>query len=251
MIMKKEKLYQTNGAKDFTNNFKEEFEIQFSEVAALLGNNPRSLMLWNLLDGRAYTATELSLCAEISAQSASNHLTKLVEANLLIVEKQGRHRYYRFANPDVARVVESMASLIPISQNYKKVKKPEPTGELFARTCYDHLAGKVGVDLTNSLINKGLIEVIGTKYNVTHLGEAWFQSIGINVDELKSQKRSFAHQCLDWSERKHHIAGALGATILEVMLINDWLRRKNDNSREVIITPKGRKELEKRFGLNF
>lgn len=247
--MKKEKLFQRNGVKEPTNNFKEEFEIQFSEISALLGNKPLSTMLWNLLDGRAYTATELSLCAEISAQSASNHLTKLVDADLLTVEKQGRHRYYRFSNPDVARVVESMASLLPISRNRKKVKKPEPTGELFVRTCYDHLAGKVGVDITNSLIDNGLIEAVGTKYDVTYLGESWFQSIGIDINELKSQKRSFAHPCLDWSERKHHLAGALGAAILEVMLNNDWIKKSN-NSRELIITPKGRKELKNRFDLN-
>lgn len=225
-----------------------EFENQFSQLALLLGSKARSAMLWNLLDGRAYTATELSLCAEISAQSASNHLIKLVEANLLAIETQGRHRYYRFANPDVARVVESMASLLPISQSHKKVKRPEPTGELFARTCYDHLAGKVGVDITDSLVKKGMIKPTGNKYRMTVLGEKWFQSIGINIDEVKSAKRLFAYQCLDWSERRHHIAGALGAAICRMMLKHDWIRRK-ENTREVIVTAKGKKALKNELDL--
>ncbi len=241
--MTKDELFQRNGAKGSINDFKMEFENQFSEIASLLGNKPRSIILWNLLDGRAYTATELSLCAEISAQSASNHLTKLVDADLLTVQKQGRHRYYQFANPEVARVVESMASLLPLSRNPKKVNRPEPIGELFARTCYDHLAGKVGVDITNSLINNGMIEVIGSKYNVTQLGESWFQTIGIDIVELKSLKRSFAHQCLDWSERRYHVAGALGAGLLQMMLDQDWIRKK-ENTREVLITPKGRREFK-------
>jgi len=246
--MTKDELFQRNGAKGSINDFKMEFENQFSEIASLLGNKPRSIILWNLLDGRAYTATELSLCAEISAQSASNHLTKLVDADLLTVQKQGRHRYYQFANSEVAWVVESMASLLPLSRNPKKVNRPEPTGELYARTCYDHLAGKVGVDITNSLINKGFIEVIGSKYSVTQLGETWFQTIGIDLVELKSLKRSFAHQCLDWSERRHHVAGALGAGLLQMMLNQDWIRKK-ENTREVIITPKGKSEFKNKMDL--
>lgn len=226
----------------------EEFENQFSQLASLLGSKSRSVMLWNLLDGRAYTATELSLCAEISAQSASNHLTKLVNANLLTVEKQGRHRYYRYASPEVARVVESMASLLPISRDNQRMEKPEPTGEMFARTCYDHLAGKVGVDMTNMLINKGMIETVGKKYKVTPSGKEWFHSIGIDINELKSQKRSFAYQCLDWSERKHHIAGALGAAILQILLQKDWIRKK-ENSRKIIITPKGKRGLKNKLNL--
>lgn len=248
--MKKAELFQKNGAKESINSYSEEVVNQFGEIASLLGGKARAVMLWSLLDGRAYTATELSVCANITPQSASNHLVRLVDANLLTVEKQGRHRYYRYANSNVARVIESMASLIPISRNLKRVERPEPRGEMFARTCYDHLAGKVGVNITSSLIKNGIIEITGERYRVTSSGEEWFKSIGIDINELKAQKRSFAHQCLDWSERKHHMAGALGAAILQFMLDNDWIRKKQ-HSREVIVTPKGKQEMKDKLSLTF
>lgn len=205
-------------------------------------------MLCCLLDGRAYTATELSVCAGISAQSASNHLAKLVGANILTVEKQGRHRYYKYATPEVARVIESMTTLVQDDEADKrvKVKRPELDGMTYARTCYDHLAGWVGVEITNALVAKGIIQVYEKEYLVTTTGKDWFQSIGIDVDALKLQKRSFARQCLDWSERKHHVAGALGASLLIMMMEKDWIRRKR-NSREVIITPLGKMELKNRL----
>src|SRR5215831_2049765 len=121
-------------------------EKQFADLAVLLGDRNRATMLWHLLDGRAFTATELSVLADTSAQSASNHLALLVRANLLSVEKQGRHRYYRFASDDVAHVVESLASLGRTESAAKKIVE-EPEGIKYARTCYDHLAGKIAVDI--------------------------------------------------------------------------------------------------------
>ena len=206
----------------------EEFENQFSKVAVLLGDKARALMLWHLLDGRSYTAMELSTCADISAQSTSNHLTKMLNAKIIAVEKQGRHRYYRFANPEIAQVIESMASLIPLNKPITKPKQHEFNEFVYARTCYDHLAGKIGVGITESLTTCGIIQTYERDYIVTSIGKDWFQSIGINVDEVKHQKRSFAHQCLDWSERKHHMAGALGAALLNKMLENDWIRRRKN-----------------------
>lgn len=244
--MKERKLFQKTGKKEPDPG--SEFEDQFTNIASLLGGKARSVMLWTLLDGRAYTATELSVCANITAQSASNHLAKLVNANLLAVEKQGRHRYFRYATPEAAGVVESIATLLPLSRDYKRMKKTEPTGTRFARTCYDHLAGKFGVDITNSLRNKGMIEITGREYRVTPSGKEWLQSIGIDVENIRRQKRSFAHQCLDWSERKHHITGALGAAILQAFLNHDWIRRKQ-NSREIIITPKGKEAIRNELGL--
>ncbi len=225
-----------------------ELENQFSQIASLLGDKCRSVMLWNLLDGRAYTATELSLCADISAQSASNHLSKLVCANILTVEKQGRHRYYKYANSDVARVIESMTSLLPLNQKNKRKEEPGAVGITYTRTCYDHMAGKIGVEITNSLIKKGIIEAAGNKYDVSSFGNSWFKSVGINVNEIKLQKRLFAYPCLDWSEKKHHLAGALGASFLQMMLDEDWIRRIK-NSREIIITSKGKIELKRRVNL--
>ncbi|MBL6447350.1 helix-turn-helix transcriptional regulator [Fulvivirga sp. 29W222] len=220
----------------------EELENQFSQIAVLIGDKARSIMLWNLLDGRAYTATELSVCANISPQSASNHLAKLVDANILSISKQGRHRYYNFKNDAVAQVVESMASLLPLQDEGKPKVKPVPPGIAYARTCYDHVAGRLGVSLTESLEANGFIKASGKEYDLTDKGREWFHTLGVDTEGLKQQKRSFAHQCLDWSERRSHLAGALGASMLQVMLQKDWVRKKN-NTRELLITPKGKLEL--------
>jgi DNA-binding transcriptional ArsR family regulator len=228
----------------------EEFENQFSEIASLLGDKSRAVMLWCLLDGRAYTASELAICANISAQSASNHLAKMMNANMLAVEKQGRHRFYRYASPEVAQVIESMASLVTLRDEYKRLRKPAQTDFTYARTCYDHLAGKFGVDLTTSLVHNNILRIDEKRYAVTPEGTVWFQSIGVNPEHCKSQKRSFAHQCLDWSERKHHLAGFLGASLLDGLLKKDWIRRKQF-SREIIITPNGKLQLSDSLGLEF
>ncbi|WP_299105376.1 helix-turn-helix transcriptional regulator [uncultured Tenacibaculum sp.] len=222
----------------------ESLENDFSEIASLLGDKSRAIMLWNLLDGRAYTATELANCSGVSLQSASNHLAKLLQNNILIVEKQGRHRYYRFSSPEVAQVIESMASLLSLQKDYKKVKRPKTTAFTYARTCYKHLAGEVGVKITEVLISQEIIAPLEKQYVVTNKGKHWFLNLGINTEEIQDVKRSFAHQCLDWSERKHHIAGALGDAFLEMMLANDWFR-KHKNTRELVLTSKGSFQLKK------
>ncbi|MCF6350865.1 MAG: winged helix-turn-helix domain-containing protein [Flavobacteriaceae bacterium] len=213
-----------------------------------MGDKARAIMLWSLLDGKAYTATELSICANISRQSTSNHLAKLLEAQLLIVEKQGRHRYYRLANARVAQVIESMASLIPDAQIKSIITKPKSQSITYARTCYDHLAGELGVKITDALVKQKIIEPIYNKYIVSALGVKWFSNLDINIDELKLKKRSFAHKCLDWTERRHHLAGSLGTALLEYMICNDWIRKKK-NSRAVLVTSLGTKELNDRLKL--
>jgi DNA-binding transcriptional ArsR family regulator len=223
------------------------FEDKFSEVATLIGDKARSVMLWCLLDGRAYTATELAVCANISAQSASNHLSKLIRANIVVVEKQGRHRYYRCAGPHVAQAIESLASLVDVDQN-KRIGIALPDDITHARTCYDHLAGKLGVAVTRAMLDKKIIRLYENKYDVTDAGERWFASFGIEVAELRKMKRSFAHACLDWSERKQHIAGALGSAWLAMMLEKDWIRRKR-NSRAVLITPRGQLALREKLSI--
>ncbi|WP_366523623.1 winged helix-turn-helix domain-containing protein [uncultured Kordia sp.] len=226
----------------------EELENQFSQIASILGDKSRSIILWNLLDGRAYTATELATSANISLQSASNHLKKMTTANILSVEKQGRHRYFKFASDDVAQTIESMASLISLTKEYKEIKTPKLNDFTFARTCYDHLAGSLGVKITKSLLDNKIIEISGKNYKVTKSGNEWFNKVGLNINIIQQKKRSFAHQCLDWSERKHHIAGALGASLLEMMIKKDWIRRKS-NSRELIITSKGKVEFKNKLNL--
>ncbi|UII32861.1 transcriptional regulator [Fulvivirga ulvae] len=158
------------------------------------------------------------------------------------ISLQGRHRYYTFKTAEVAQVVESMASLLPLQDGGKKIKKPKPSGITYARTCYDHVAGKLGVSLTESLVQYGVLQPTEKAYDLTKKGQEWFLSLGVDTEALRQQKRSFAHQCLDWSERRAHLAGALGASMLQIMLDNDWVRKKK-NTRELLITPKGKLEL--------
>jgi DNA-binding transcriptional ArsR family regulator len=163
-----------------------DLEKDFSEIAILFGDKSRAIMLWNLLDGRAYTATELANCSGISLQSASNHLSKLLQNNILTVEKQGRYRYYRFSTPEVAHVVESMASLMSLQRDYNVIKKPKPSEFTYARTCYKHLAGEVGVKITNALVAKKIILPSERNYVVTKFGEQWFLKQGIFPKKSKN-----------------------------------------------------------------
>lgn len=220
-------------------------EDQFIKIAALIGDPTRAAIMWTLLDGKAFTATELSIAVNTSPQNISMHLAKLLEAELLCVEKQGRHKYYRFSTKEVAYVIESMASLIPPSPSQKKnAEKHSPIKH--CRTCYDHLAGKIGVAVAESLLEQKIILDAENKFEITPEGVKWFSDFGINLEELKKQRRLFLKPCLDWSERKNHIAGSLGASLLDIMIADDWLRRTKD-SRAIQITGKGEKELLKHF----
>src|SRR5579859_1540745 len=213
-------------------------EERFSQLASLIGEPARSKMLWNLLDGRAFTATELALMAGVSPQSASMHLNKLVQAELLRVENQGRHRYYQFSSRDVAYAIEAIANLLPNEKPAARENIASNGHIKYCRTCYDHLAGKVGVSITDRLLKNKLIVPVETNYEVTTTGRKWFSQLDIETDELKGQRRTFAKKCLDWSERRHHIAGSLGAALLEKMISDDWIR-KTKNSRVIIVTAKG------------
>jgi DNA-binding transcriptional ArsR family regulator len=223
-------------------------EEQFSHLASLIGEPARSKMLWSLLDGRAFTATELSLMADVSPQSGSMHLNKLVQAELLVVERQGRHRYYKFSSRNVAYAIEAIANLLPAEKAVSKDNLLANGHIKFCRSCYDHLAGKMGVALTDSLLKQDLIAAEGSQYKVTIPGLKWFTHLGVDIDELKARRRVFARQCLDWSERRHHIAGSLGAVLLEKMLAEDWIR-KTKNSRALVVTAKGEKKLYELLGL--
>jgi DNA-binding transcriptional ArsR family regulator len=224
-------------------------EKQFHQVTSLIGDPARAKILWALLDGKAYTATELAINADISPQNASMHLNKLLQADLLRVETQGRHRYFTFSRQEVAYAIEALANLIPYNKHEKTVDKETASSIKYCRTCYDHLAGKVGVLITDSLLKQKLILKNENDFEVTSKGSKWFAEMKIDTDELKHQRRAFAKTCLDWSERRHHISGALGAALLDKMLTADWLRRTK-NSRAIVITSKGQKTLYERFKLN-
>lgn len=221
-------------------------EKQFIEIASLIGDPVRSKVLYTLMDGRAYTATELSIHADTSPQNISMHLGRLVQSDLLSVEKQGRHRYYRFSRQEVAYAIEAMVNLVP----HQPVERKETDSAIrYCRTCYDHLAGKVAVALTVSLLKQQLIIQQKNVFELTVKGRKMFASLGISMEELEQQRRILLRPCLDWSERQYHLAGALGAALLNIMLEDGWMRRTR-NSRAVIITAKGQKSLYTYFKID-
>ena len=221
-------------------------EDQFIKTATLIGDATRASILWNLLDGKAFTATELAIAVETSAQNISMHLGKLLDADLISVEKQGRHKYYRFSSKEVAYAVEAMANLIPKPEISAKKKTENYPPIKYCRTCYDHLAGKIGVALADSLLEQKIIIEKNNTFEITSEGEKWFSDFGVNIGDAKKQKRIFLKPCLDWSERRYHIAGSVGTLLLNKMLEQDWIRR-TANSRVIIITGKGEKEMLKSF----
>ena len=221
-------------------------EDQFIKTATLIGDATRASILWNLLDGKAFTATELAIAVETSAQNISMHLGKLLDADLISVEKQGRHKYYRFSNKEVAYAVEAMANLIPKPEISAKKKTENYPPIKYCRTCYDHLAGKIGVALAESLLQQKIIIEKNNTFEITSEGEKWFSDFGVNIGDAKKQKRIFLKPCLDWSERRYHIAGSVGTLLLNKMLEQDWIRR-TANSRVILITGKGEKEMLKSF----
>jgi len=209
-------------------------------IVQLIGNPVRANMLWTLLDGRAYTASELAAAVDTSAPNCSIHLSKLVKADLLKVEAQGRHRYYTFSRPEVAYAIEALAAAVP-KRNLSPLEK-EDTPIRICRTCYDHLAGRIGVQLSEGLVRQKLLVQTDRSFSITDEGNRWFRDHGIDPAEIQQQRRNFARTCLDWSERRPHLAGSLGAALLQMMLDEQWLRRL-PNTRAVMVTPKGRKAL--------
>ena len=222
-------------------------ENKFVDIAGLIGEPARAKMLWNLLDGRAYTASELAIVADISGTSASNHLAKLLGADLLKVEKQGRHRYFSFSKPEIAYVVESLASLSGHSSKKMENEIALP-GIKYCRSCYDHLAGRVGVKIAEALEKRKAIRKHLNSYLVTNSGWELLAGLDIYKDEMMKNRRPLTRQCLDWSERRPHIAGQVGAMLLNTMLEKSWFKRMTF-SRELIITTKGRSEIQKFFGV--
>ena len=225
------------------------FLPSFAGVASLIADPARAAMLIALLDGRALPAGELAYAAGITAQTASSHLAKLLDGGLLGVETEGRHRYYRLAGAHVAQALEQLAAIRPTEPVRRKALSPEGRELRFARCCYDHLAGQLGVAATRALQEKGFILAAENKrFEVTPSGATWFDGLGLDVSALKPTRRGLARQCLDWTERSHHLAGPLGVAFLERLCAAGWLRRSR-SSRAVQLTPRGRLELKERLGV--
>jgi len=220
-------------------------EPDISSLAALISEPARGRILIALLGGRSLPATELAQRAGITCQTASSHLAKLIEGRLLQVIPQGRHRYYRIANARVAELLESMARFAPRKETYRS----EPKSPIqIARTCYNHLAGSLGVRITDAIVGLRLLREVGRDYQLTKKGAHWFSELGIDTGALRKSGRIFARQCLDWSERRNHLAGALGSALAEHLFERSWIEHVRE-SRAVRITELGRRELKRRLGV--
>jgi DNA-binding transcriptional ArsR family regulator len=227
---------------------------RFAEVASLAGDLARAGMLHALMDGRALTASELALVAGVTPQTASGHLARMAAAGLLRVEKQGRHRYHRLASPAVAQMVES---IMQVASGLEAMRPPPVTGPRdaalrAARTCYDHLAGGLGVALADALVAGGHVELAQDAGLVTDTGIALFGRIGIDVASLSAGPgklaRVLCRPCLDWSERRPHLAGSVGAALCACSFEEVWIRRIV-GTRAVTITPKGQRIFREVIGV--
>ena len=219
-----------------------------SSVGELIGEPARTAILIALLDGRDLSAGELAKIAGISPQSASAHLSKLVDGALLTARHHGRHRYYGITRPDVAYALEALGSIATLPRPTAAIRSREDLDMYRARSCYDHLAGRVAVELTKALEDSKVILISGERdYKLGPKGLIWFANMDIDVDALQRVRRIFARRCLDWTERKPHLAGALGAALYSRMFAAGWIARR-PGTRALRITQRGARELQTRFG---
>jgi DNA-binding transcriptional ArsR family regulator len=221
-----------------------------ANAAKLLAEPARAAMLLKLMDGRALPAGELALAAQVSPQTASEHLARLIQAGFVVVHPQGRHRYYELANAEVAYALESLLVLSssPRTDSLVQAVRPPPGSLAHARTCYRHLAGWLGVAITDALLREGhLIPVPGRVFAVSDRGQVWFEQLGIAVPSSPEVvSRKLARQCLDWTERRPHISGKLGEAILRRFLELSWIAPTR-KSRALGVTSKGREALSKQL----
>lgn len=216
-----------------------------SRIAAAIGDPARARMLCSLLDGRARTSTELAVLAGVSASTASVHLSRLRAASLVQLFAQGRHRYYSLRSPDVASVLEGLCVLAGPGSLFTPAT---PSRLRAARTCYDHIAGALGVALHDRLHAAGWLTAGDRDYGLTSRGVEGLEALGVDVDGTRAMRRRFAFPCLDWSERRPHLGGALGAALLTLLRKKKWVAGDLD-SRALAITGAGRRELLARLGL--
>ncbi len=219
------------------------------EVAALVGDTARATMLAALMGGQALTGTELAYRARISKATASEHLTKLTAARLVTATKKRRFRYYRIASPLVAKMLESIKAVAAIETPPRHQPRSAQDAALrFARTCYDHIAGELGVAIADAMVAKRYVVLSEEGGELTATGRKFLTGFGAELNSKSSNRRIFCRACLDWSERRYHVAGLVGSEIWRQCLDRGWLARERD-SRAVRVTPAGRRGLREVFGV--
>ncbi|MCT7376110.1 ArsR/SmtB family transcription factor [Chelativorans salis] len=214
-----------------------------AQIGSLVGDPARANMLAALMGGTALTASELALEAGVTLPTASAHLAKLGEGGLVSVARQGRHRYYALADHSVAAMLENIMGVAATLGPKRVLPGPRDKAMREARVCYDHLAGEMGVAMLDSFVGRGLIRVDGEQAEMSEAGASYFAGLGIDLDAMGRKRRPMCRTCLDWSVRRSHLAGGLGAAMLERIQAKGWARREKD-SRVVRFTPMGRREFE-------
>lgn len=227
--------------------------LAVARIAELVAEPARARILWTLIDGTTRPAGELAYAANVSAQSASSHLAKLLRGGLLSVESHGRHRYFRLVNADVAGVLEGMASLgsltLPRAPRSAALPPAEPPQFLYARTCYGHLAGEMAVKILEAMIKRKWLRAAGRDFTLTKKGEDEIAALGVDIAQLrKSRRRTFARACIDLTQRRPHLGGALGEALLQSYVDRGWIERHR-RSRVVTITPSGHHNFPQFFGM--
>jgi DNA-binding transcriptional ArsR family regulator len=247
------------------------YEVDIAPVAALMSDHARAAMLIALLDGRPLAASELARLAAVSAPTASAHLARLLDGGMVTVLRQGRHRYYRLAGHEVATAIEALSRIGPPAAVRSLRQSRQAAALAEARTCYDHLAGRAGVELLDALLREGLLaeaggasagsigdepgggggpvtEMAAVRYHVTQRGTARLAPFGIeNLEAMRVSRRRFAGACLDWTQRRPHLGGSLAAAVTTRLFELGWIER-GPRLRSVRVTPAGRDGLAATFG---
>jgi DNA-binding transcriptional ArsR family regulator len=224
-------------------------DVRIAEIAALVGDPARANILAALMGGRALTAGELVQAAGVSPQTTSGHLGKLAEGRLIACVKQGRHRYYRIATPRVAEMLEGIMAVVADAPPRHRPPSKLDDAMRTARTCYDHFAGKLGVGITDALCMRGHVMLGEDGGEVTERGMTFFQELGIDIAGVRQRRRIFCRPCLDWTERRPHLGGSVGAALAQRCFDLNWLERVK-GSRALMVTPRGRRGLSEIFDLS-
>lgn len=219
-----------------------------AELGWLIGDESRAQLLITMLDGRAYTGGELARFVGIAPSTASEHLAKLCDAGMICIEAQGRHRYFRLATAEVAEMLEPLLSFVPTSTE-RPAHRKGISPLLAARRCYDHLAGDVAVQLYAKLLSTNRLCVIDERPVLTERGASAFAELDIDLGALAKKSRPMLRNCLDWTERRHHLAGSVPASLLDVMLQRRWMK-VGSMPRALTLTSTGRDALFAHFGLD-